>query len=48
VQGLYDDVRRARGAAFALRRFMDGMMELGPVPVSEYRKRLLPPRGPIS
>lgn len=42
VKGLYDDVRRARGSAFVLRRFMDGMMELGPVPVSEYRKRLLP------
>jgi uncharacterized protein (DUF885 family) len=43
VRGLYDDVRSARGSAFVLRKFMDGMMELGPVPVSEYRKRLLPP-----
>lgn len=46
VQRLYEDVRRARGSAFVLRRFMDGMMELGPVPVSEYRKRLLPARKP--
>lgn len=44
VKGLYDDVRAARGSRFALRRFMDGMMELGPVPVSEYRRRLLPAR----
>jgi hypothetical protein len=42
VKGLYDDVRRARGSAFVLRNFMDGMMELGPVPVVEYRKKLLP------
>lgn len=42
VKGLYDDVRRARGSSFVLRRFMDGMMEMGPVPVAEYRKRLLP------
>ena len=44
VKGLYDDVRAARGSRFVLRRFMDGMMELGPVPVSEYRRRLLPSR----
>ena len=44
VKTLYDDVRGARGSAFVLRKFMDGMMEMGPVPVSEYRKRLLPPR----
>jgi uncharacterized protein (DUF885 family) len=43
VNGLYEDVRRARGQAFVLRKFMDGMMEMGPVPVSEYRKRLLTP-----
>ncbi len=41
VQGLYNDVRRARGGKFVLRRFMDGMMEMGPVPVAEYRRRLL-------
>ena len=44
VKTLYEDVRQARGSAFVLHRFMDGMMEMGPVPVSEYRKRLLPPR----
>jgi hypothetical protein len=44
VKGLYDDVRRTRGSKFVLRKFMDGMMEMGPVPVSEYRRRLLPPR----
>lgn len=41
VKGLYDDMRRARGANFILRRFMNGMMELGPVPVAEYRLRML-------
>lgn len=41
VNGLYLDVRAARGASFSLRRFMDGMMEMGPVPVSEYRRRFL-------
>jgi len=44
VKGLYDDVRRARGSRFALRQFMDGMMEMGPVPVGEYRRRMLPAR----
>ncbi|HEY6928110.1 MAG TPA: DUF885 domain-containing protein, partial [Thermoanaerobaculia bacterium] len=41
VRGLYDDVRRERGEAFRLREFMDGMMEMGPVPVARYRERLL-------
>ena len=41
VTELHEDVRRARGAAFRLRDFMDGMMELGPVPVRHYRERLL-------
>ncbi len=44
VKGLYDDVSRARGSKFVLSKFMDGMMEMGPVPVAEYRRRLLPPR----
>lgn len=44
VKGLYDDVRAVRGPGFVLRQFMDSMMELGPVPVSQYRRRLLPPR----
>ncbi|MGE0451967.1 MAG: DUF885 family protein [Vicinamibacteria bacterium] len=41
VNGLYQDVRARRGHAFRLREFMDGMMELGPVPVASYRERLL-------
>jgi Bacterial protein of unknown function (DUF885) len=41
VWGLYRDVRAARGDAFELREFMDGMMELGPVPVRHYRRRML-------
>jgi len=39
VRGLYDDVRRARGPAFRLRDFMDGMMQDGPVPVEHYREK---------
>ena len=46
VRGLYDEVRRARGSSFVLRTFMDGMMELGPVPVSEYRAKFLSTRRP--
>jgi len=41
VWGLYSDVRRARGEAFELREFMDGMMEMGPVPLHHYRRRML-------
>jgi uncharacterized protein (DUF885 family) len=42
VSDLYRDVRAARGEEFVLREFMDGMMELGPVPVRHYRERMLP------
>jgi uncharacterized protein (DUF885 family) len=42
VMGLYEDVRKAKGEAFGLRAFMDGMMEMGPVPVAHYRRRMLP------
>lgn len=41
VRGLYEDVRAARGEGFDLRAFMDGMMELGPVAVEHYRRRML-------
>jgi len=41
VRDLYDDVKKARGAAFDLRTFMDGLMEMGPVPVARYRERML-------
>ena len=41
VWGLYEDVKAARGEEFVLREFMDGMMELGPVAVEHYRKRML-------
>jgi Bacterial protein of unknown function (DUF885) len=44
VRRLYDDVRAARGDAFDLREFMDGMMELGPVPVARYREHMLAAR----
>ncbi|HEX7183653.1 MAG TPA: DUF885 domain-containing protein [Thermoanaerobaculia bacterium] len=54
VMGLYEDVRTARGAGFDLRTFMDGMMEMGPVPVARYREKMLPrtstptaPRGTL-
>ena len=42
VWGLYEDVKAARGESFRLKEFMDGMMELGPVPVKYYRQRMLP------
>ncbi len=41
VRGLFDDVQEQRGENFVLKDFMDGMMELGPVPVYHYRARML-------
>ena len=41
VRGLFDDVQEARADAFVLKDFMDGMMEMGPVPVYHYRARML-------
>jgi uncharacterized protein (DUF885 family) len=41
VMGLYEDVRAARADTFVLSEFMDGMMEMGPVPVARYRERML-------
>lgn len=40
VHGAYEAARREKGRAFRLRKFMDGMMELGPVPVARYRERM--------
>jgi uncharacterized protein (DUF885 family) len=48
VMGLYEDVRAARGETFDLRRFMDGMMEMGPVGVRHYRMRMLPVPDPVT
>jgi hypothetical protein len=42
VRQLYDDVRAARGAAFHLRDFTDELMEIGPVPIEEVRRLMLP------
>lgn len=41
VQGLYDEVRKAKGEAFRIKDFLDGMMEMGPVPVRHYRERMM-------
>jgi uncharacterized protein (DUF885 family) len=41
VMGLYQDVKKSRGEDFDLHQFMDAMMQMGPVPVAEYRRRLL-------
>ena len=41
VWSLYEDVREAHGPDFDLKGFMDGMMEMGPVPVGHYRNRML-------
>jgi uncharacterized protein (DUF885 family) len=41
VQHLYEDVRQARGTAFSVREFVDGMMALGPVPIAHYREKML-------
>ncbi len=39
VVKLYETARAAEGDKFELRRFMDGMMELGPVRLEHYRER---------
>ncbi len=41
VFGLYEEVRRAQGETFDLARFMNEMMEMGPVPVARIRERML-------
>ncbi|HVG09447.1 MAG TPA: DUF885 family protein [Thermoanaerobaculia bacterium] len=48
VQGLYEEVRKAKGEAFRIKAFLDGMMEMGPVPVRHYRKRMLSGSAPPS
>jgi uncharacterized protein (DUF885 family) len=45
VNQVYDAARAAQGDKFELRRFMDGMMQLGPVPLEHYLKRLVPAKG---
>ena len=42
VRRLYDDVRAARGTAFRLRDFTDKLMRIGPVPIEEVRRLMLP------
>ncbi len=42
VTDLYQDVKKARGASFRLKDFMDTMLADGPVPVARYREKLLP------
>ena len=41
VHDLYEEVRTLQGEDFRLQDFMDGMMDLGPVPVRYYRERFL-------
>lgn len=48
ISRLYREVRRAQGSSFVLRRFMDGMMSLGPAPVGEYRRHFLPATRPAA
>ncbi|MDX1996565.1 MAG: DUF885 family protein [Thermoanaerobaculia bacterium] len=39
VRSLYDETKAREGEKFRLKQFLDGMMELGPVPVGRYRER---------
>lgn len=48
VQGLYEEARKAKGEAFKVKSFLDGMMEMGPVPVRHYRTRMLNGTAPPS
>lgn len=43
VTGVYDAARAARGTAFTLTSFMDGMMDWGPVSLRHYRARFTTP-----
>lgn len=45
VRALYDDVRRARGAQFVLREFMDEVLQIGPIPLDDLRRIMLRPRN---
>jgi uncharacterized protein (DUF885 family) len=40
VTEIYNAARAAEGAKFDLRRFMDGMMDLGPVRLEHYLNRV--------
>ena len=46
VQGLYEEVRKEKGEAFRIKSFLDGMMEMGPVPVARYWEKMLGRRPP--
>ena len=46
VREVYEAARRAKGATFELREFMDGMMALGPVRLEHYRRRVARPLSP--
>lgn len=48
VQGLYEEVRNVKGETFRIKTFLDGMMELGPVPVAHYWERMLGRRPPAA
>jgi hypothetical protein len=39
VMTVYDAARTAQGSAFTLRGFLDGMMEMGPVPLRYYKAK---------
>ncbi len=41
VTDLYQDLKKARGASFRLKDFMDAMLADGPVPVARYREKLM-------
>lgn len=43
---LFEEARAKKGDQFQLKAFLDGMMQLGPVPVSHYRRVIFPPPPP--
>ncbi len=46
IYDLYEEAQKRYGDKFVLKDFLDGMMELGPVPVHFYRKVVLPQPPP--
>jgi hypothetical protein len=48
VTEVYDAARAAEGDKFELRRFMDGMMRLGPVRLEHYLQRVRGTDSPVN
>lgn len=46
ISDLFEEAKAKQGEKFQLKAFLDGMMQLGPVPVPLYRNVIFPPPAP--